>query len=258
MLYYTFTASTTATGMSKAVKSIVVLTGAGVSAESGIRTFRGSDGLWENHRIDDVATPEGFLRDPLLVHRFYNERRTLLLSDKIRPNPAHVALADFERQFDGDFLLVTQNIDNLHERAGSRNVVHMHGQLLKMRCQISERVYDIREDLTPDTLCKCCSLPGNLRPDIVWFGEVPYQMPQITRALENCQLFVAIGTSGNVYPASGFYQTARIRRARTVEINLEETGSSFDEHIYGRASVAVPDYLDQLLRARRTKGASVQ
>lgn len=244
--------------MSKPVESIVVLTGAGVSAESGIRTFRGSDGLWEDHRIDDVATPEGFLRDPVLVHRFYNERRRLLLSDDIRPNPAHTALANFERQFDGDFLLVTQNIDNLHERAGSSNLLHMHGELLKMRCQISERVYDIREDLTQDTLCECCSLPGNLRPHIVWFGEVPFHMPQITRALENCQLFIAIGTSGNVYPASGFYQTARISRARTVEINLEETGSSFDEHVYGRASVAVPEYLDQLLQTLRSAQTSIQ
>jgi len=238
-------------GMKTPVKSIVVLPGAGISAESGIRTFRGSDGLWEDHRIEDVATPEGFQRDPVLVHRFYNERRSLLLSNSIRPNPAHVALANFERAFPGNFLLVTQNIDNLHERAGSRKVVHMHGELLRMRCQISGRSFDIRGALTPDTACQCCRQPGNLRPDIVWFGEMPYHMPQIMHALENCQLFIAIGTSGNVYPASGFYQTARIRRALTVEINLEETGSAFDEHVCGPASVVLPEYLDTLLRTIR-------
>ncbi len=237
--------------MKTPVESIVVLTGAGISAESGIRTFRGSDGLWENHRIDDVATPEGFQRDPQLVHRFYNERRSLLLSDSIRPNPAHLALANFERAFPGRFLLVTQNIDNLHERAGSRNVVHMHGELLRMRCQISDRSFDIRGTLTPDTTCLCCRQPGNLRPDIVWFGEMPYHMPRIMQALESCQLFIAIGTSGNVYPASGFYQTVKTRRARTVEVNLEETGSSFDEHIYGQASMVLPQYLDTLLRSVR-------
>lgn len=226
---------------------MVILTGAGISAESGIRTFRDTDGLWEDHRIDDVATPEGFLRDPYLVHDFYNQRRRQLLADPVRPNPAHVALARFEREFPGEVLLVTQNIDNLHERAGSRRVLHMHGELLRMRCQISELVFDIRGDLGPATPCRCCGQPGNLRPHIVWFGEIPLHMPQITRALENCDLFIAIGTSGNVYPASGFYQTAKIHRAHTVEINLEETGSRFDESVYGPASVSVPEYLDQLL-----------
>lgn len=228
-------------------RSVVILTGAGISAESGIRTFRDANGLWEDHRIEDVATPEGFLRDPQLVHGFYNQRRRLLTAGSVRPNPAHVALARFEREFPGDVLVITQNIDNLHERAGSRQVLHMHGELLRMRCQMSERVYDIREDIGPMSRCQCCGQSGNLRPHIVWFGEVPFHMPQITRALENCDLFIAIGTSGNVYPASGFYQTARIGRAHTVEINLEETGSSFDEHIHGTASIAVPEYFDQLL-----------
>lgn len=232
---------------SRPVRSVVILTGAGVSAESGIRTFRGADGLWEDHRIEDVATPEGFLRDPELVHRFYNQRRRLLTGGAIRPNPAHAALARFEHSFPGDVLLITQNIDNLHERAGSRQVLHMHGELLRMRCQISDRVFDIRDDVGPLSRCQCCGQPGNLRPHIVWFGEMPFHMPQITRALENCDLFVSIGTSGNVYPAAGFYQIARTGRAHTVEINLEETGSVFDEHIYGKASVAVPQYFDQLL-----------
>lgn len=230
-----------------APRSVVILTGAGISAESGIRTFRGADGLWENHRIEDVATPEGFMRDPELVHRFYNQRRRLLTGGAVRPNAAHVALARFERDFPGDVLLITQNIDNLHERAGSRQVLHMHGELLRMRCQMSDRVYEIRDDIGPMSPCQCCRQPGNLRPHIVWFGEMPFHMPRISRALETCDLFISIGTSGNVYPAAGFHQTARMARAHTVEINLEETGSGFDEHIYGKASAAVPEYFDQLL-----------
>lgn len=233
---------------SRPVNAVVVLTGAGVSAESGINTFRAADGLWENHRIDDVATPEGFERNPQLVHQFYNQRRQLLQQEAICPNAAHIALARFEREFHGDFLLVTQNIDNLHERAGSRKIVHLHGELLKMRCAHSNLVFDITADLTCDSVCRCCNVLGNLRPHIVWFGEVPFHMHQINRALESCDLFIAIGTSGNVYPASGFYQTAKIRRARTVELNLEETGSSFDEHVYGPASIIVPEYLDALLQ----------
>jgi len=235
--------------MFRAVNSVVVLTGAGVSAESGIRTFRAADGLWEDHHIDDVATPEGFARNPQLVYQFYNERRRTLLADNIRPNPAHLALARFENEFAGEFLLVTQNVDNLHERAGSRKLVHMHGELLKMRCVNSKLVFDIRDDLGFETECRCCKTPGNLRPHIVWFGEMPFCMHQINRALENCDLFISIGTSGNVYPASGFYQTAKLCRAHTVELNLERTASSFDEHIYGPASEIVPRYLEQLLLA---------
>ncbi|MGM0632472.1 MAG: Sir2 family NAD+-dependent deacetylase [Pseudomonadota bacterium] len=230
-----------------APRSVVILTGAGISAESGIGTFRGSNGLWENHRIEDVATPEGFLRDPDRVHLFYNQRRRQLLDHAIRPNPAHTALARLERDYPGEVLLVTQNIDNLHERAGSRRLLHMHGELLRMRCQISDRVFDIREDLGPMTACQCCRQAGNLRPHIVWFGEMPFHMPEITRALEDCDLFVAIGTSGHVYPAAGFHEMARSRRAHTVEINLEATGSQFDEHIRGRASETVPRYVDRLL-----------
>ncbi len=233
--------------MTRPVKSIVVLTGAGISAESGISTFRASDGLWENHRIDDVATPEGFERNPQLVHHFYNQRRRQLLQEDINPNAAHIALARLEREFPGEVLIVTQNVDNLHERAGSRNLLHMHGELLKMRCQQTNLIFDVQEDIGFDTLCRCCQTPGNLRPHIVWFGEIPLYMPQINRALENCSLFIAIGTSGNVYPASGFYQTAKIHRARTVELNLEQTRSSFDERIHGRASIVVPEYVDQLI-----------
>ena len=233
--------------MSARAESIVVLTGAGISAESGIKTFRAADGLWENHPIDDVATPEGFERNPQLVYEFYNQRRQQLLSDQVRPNAAHSYLAKFEHEFSGKFLLVTQNVDDLHERAGSENLIHMHGELLKMRCLNSLLIFDIAEDFNFDTECRCCLSPGNLRPHIVWFGEMPLQMNKINQALESCDVFVAIGTSGNVYPASGFYQTAKIRRAHTVELNLESTSSRFDEHIVGNASEIVPKYFENLL-----------
>ena len=230
-------------------RSIVVLTGAGISAESGIETFRAAEGLWANHRVDDVATPEGFARNPQLVYEFYNQRRRQLLTPEISPNAAHSALAKFEHEFDGEFLLVTQNVDNLHERAGSQNLIHMHGELLKMRCLNSKLVFDVSEDFDYDTHCRCCRSAGNLRPHVVWFGEMPLQMNRINSALENCDMFVAIGTSGNVYPASGFYQTAKIRKASTVELNLERTGSSFDRHIRGPATECVPQFFESLLRS---------
>jgi NAD-dependent deacetylase len=230
-------------------RSIVVLTGAGISAESGIETFRAAEGLWANHRVDDVATPEGFARNPQLVYEFYNQRRRQLLTPEISPNAAHSALAKFEHEFDGEFLLVTQNVDNLHERAGSQNLIHMHGELLKMRCLNSKLVFDVSEDFDYDTHCRCCRSAGNLRPHVVWFGEMPLQMNRINSALENCDMFFAIGTSGNVYPASGFYQTAKIRKASTVELNLERTGSSFDRHVRGPATECVPQFFESLLRS---------
>ena len=230
-------------------RSIVVLTGAGISAESGIETFRAAEGLWANHRVDDVATPEGFARNPQLVYEFYNQRRRQLLTPEISPNAAHSALAKFEHEFDGEFLLVTQNVDNLHERAGSQNLIHMHGELLKMRCLNSKLVFDVSEDFDYDTHCRCCRSAGNLRPHVVWFGEMPFQMNRINSALENCDMFVAIGTSGNVYPASEFYQTAKIRKASTVELNLERTGSSFDRHVRGPATECVPQFFESLLRS---------
>lgn len=231
-------------------RSIVVLTGAGISAESGIRTFRGADGLWEEHHIEDVASPQGFARDPELVYRFYNQRRRQLLSDTVKPNAAHEALARFEQEFAGDFLLVTQNIDNLHRRAGSRKLLHMHGELLKMRCTASGTVFDIETDFDGASLCRCCRTPGNLRPHVVWFGEMPLHMEEITEALQNCDLFVSIGTSGNVYPAAGFYRTARIHNAHTVELNLEHTPSSFDLHRTGPASELVPAFFNEILASQ--------
>lgn len=237
--------------MSLPYRSIVVLTGAGISAESGIQTFRAADGLWENHRIEEVATPEGFAANPVLVHNFYNQRRYQLLQNHIRPNPAHTALAKLEyacsQRPDHEFLLVTQNVDNLHERAGSEHLVHMHGELLKMRCMVTELVFDIRDSINVDTVCQCCQQPGNLRPHIVWFGEIPLAMNQITAALQRCDLFLAIGTSGQVYPAAGFNDIARQHGAHTVELNLQTTTAPFDQHIRGPASQVVPQFVDSLI-----------
>lgn len=230
-------------------RSIVVLTGAGISAESGIQTFRASDGLWEEHRVEDVATPEGFKANPALVYRFYNERRKKLLSDQIKPNPAHDALAKLEAEFPGNVLLITQNIDNLHERAGSENIIHMHGELLKMRCEFTDQVYDIDSDFDAESVCQCCGKPGRLRPHIVWFGEMPFKMTRIYKALASCDLFLSIGTSGHVYPAAGFVQEANMAGAQSIEINLEPSavGSSFDKHIYGKAGEVLPGFVNELL-----------
>ena len=231
------------------VNSIVVLTGAGISAESGIQTFRDNNGLWENYRVEEVASPQRFAADPVLVHRFYNMRRHRLLHGGIEPNTAHLALARLEWKFAGEFLLVTQNIDNLHERAGSQRLLHMHGEILKMRCSDTGQVYPIDRDLSVEDCCECCNEQGRLRPHVVWFGEMPMEMDRIYNALENCDLFISIGTSGNVYPAAGFVQLARESGAHTVEINLEPSAvqSAFHAHIYGPAGEKVPEFTEGLL-----------
>lgn len=231
--------------------SIVILTGAGISRESGLATFRDADGIWAKVRIEDVATPEAFARDPKRVHEFYNARRRGLLDPAVQPNAAHTALAELERARPGDVLLVTQNIDDLHERAGSRDPVHMHGELLKIVCEACGDVRDCRHDLAASDSCPACGSTGTLRPQVVWFGEMPLQMDRIYAALSGCALFLSIGTSGNVYPAAGFVQEARsVAGARTVELNLEpsEGASLFHETIYGPASDVVPDYVASLLR----------
>ncbi len=231
---------------------IVILTGAGISAESGIRTFRASDGLWEEHRIEDVATPEAFARDPALVQRFYNRRRAQLQEPAVQPNAAHRALARLEREYPGEVLLVTQNVDDLHERAGSEKLIHMHGELLSLLCSHSGQRFRFAGEVSADTTCACCGTTGSLRPDIVWFGEVPYQMDRIEAALDTCTLFFGIGTSGHVYPAAGFVQQARAAGAHTLEINLEPTQSrnAFHEHHYGLASAVVPEIVERLLEGK--------
>ncbi|WP_444907167.1 Sir2 family NAD+-dependent deacetylase [Microbulbifer sp. SSSA008] len=235
--------------MKKQYQKIVALTGAGISAESGIGTFRGADGLWENHRLEDVATPEAFDRNPALVHRFYNERRQQLLSADIHPNPAHLALAELEQKFQGDYLLVTQNIDNLHERAGSEQLIHMHGELLKARCRRSGKLYPLDSDLSITDTCSCCQQAGNLRPHVVWFGEMPLEMETIYQALSDCDLFISIGTSGNVYPAAGFVECANQAGAHTIELNLERSsvGDAFKEHRHGLASQVVDTFIKEII-----------
>ena len=228
---------------------IVILTGAGISAESGINTFRDAGGLWENHRIEDVATPEAFQRDPHGVQSFYNRRREQLRDPAIQPNAAHRALAELEQALPGQVLVVTQNVDDLHERAGSRNVIHMHGELLKARCQSTETLVPADRDLDPALSCTVCGAAGCLRPHVVWFGEMPLEMERIYATLAGCERFISIGTSGNVYPAAGFVAEARASGAHTTELNLEpsEQLTAFHEHRHGRATELVPAYVRELL-----------
>ena len=224
---------------------IFILTGAGISAESGVPTFRGGDGLWEGHRVEDVATPEGFERDPELVHAFYNERRRRLSS--VDPNAAHLAIARLQREH--DVALVTQNVDDLHERAGSGDVIHMHGELLNARCEHCGTVADWSGDMDASSACGHCRKSGAMRPHIVWFGEMPLEMEAIDAAIVSAGLFVAIGTSGNVYPAAGFASIAAAHGIRTLEINPDETGISgvFDEHRRGPAGMVVPAWVEEVL-----------
>lgn len=228
------------------ITRIVILTGAGISAESGIDTFRSAGGLWEQHRVEDVATPEGFARNPDLVLNFYDMRRAAL--GNVAPNPAHMALAQLEREFRGDLLLVTQNVDDLHERGGSARVLHMHGELKSALCQSCETRSRWDATMIDRPPCPVCRAP-TLRPDVVWFGEMPYEMGRIYRALESCDLFVSIGTSGAVYPAAGFVQEARAAGARTLELNLEPSEGSrlFDETRHGPASALVPQWVGEVL-----------
>src|SRR5258708_18638092 len=231
-------------------RSIVILTGAGISKESGLDTFGDADGLWAKVRIEDVATPEACARDPARVHAFYNERRRGLRNSNVQPNAAHRALAELERRWPGEILLVTQNIDDLHERAGSRKLVHMHGELLKTRCTHCGALDAGIADLSIERVCAACREAGGLRPHVVWFGEIPLEMDRIYEALGRCGVFISIGTSGNVYPAAGFVQEVRqVAGARTVELNLEpsEGATLFEERHYGPATEIVPAYVRRLL-----------
>ncbi len=226
---------------------IVILTGAGVSAESGVATFRDAGGLWEQHRIEDVATPEGFQRNPALVYDFYNQRRAKL--GTVEPNGAHTALARLQAEHNGRVTLITQNVDNLHERGGFSGVMHMHGELTKARCMACASVHQWMDAFDGATPCPTCTHTA-LRPHIVWFGEMPFHMDMIADALGDADLFISIGTSGNVYPAAGFVQEVRARgAAHTVEINLEPSAgaSLFAECRHGPAATLVPDFVDEIL-----------
>ena len=225
---------------------VVVLTGAGISAESGVPTFRDADGLWEGHRVEDVASPDAFDLQPAVVHRFYDARRAAVAG--VEPNPAHLALARLEEHLGDDLLVVTQNIDDLHERAGSSRVVHMHGELRSALCRACRTRTPWTGDLGDFPPCPRCGA-SELRPDVVWFGEVPYEMDRIFEALDRADLFVAIGTSGAVYPAAGFVQFASGTGARTLELNLapSEVTGLFDEARQGLAGELVPRWVDELL-----------
>ena len=232
------------------MQRIVVLTGAGISQESGLQTFRGPDGLWNNEHIEDICTPEGFRRDPLRVDRFYNNLRAGLTA--VQPNAAHLALAGLEQaardgRWQGHLTIITQNIDDLHERAGSHDVIHMHGELLRLRCTGCGATPAWHGACFPDTPCPVCHAP-TLRPDIVWFGEMPYHMDTITQRLAACDLFVAIGTSGVVYPAAGFVDSVA-DHADTMLFNLEARSgpSPFDQTILGPATHTVPAWTQALL-----------
>ena len=236
--------------MSGQARGIVVLTGAGVSAESGLPTFRGAGGLWEGHRVEEVASPQAFARDPDLVLRFYDQRRAKLRDPAVVPNEAHLALAELERRWPGEFLLVTQNVDDLHDRAGSRRLIHLHGELRRALCRACAASTPWDGDLGRTDACPSCGALGRLRPDIVWFGELPYRMDEVYAALERCDVFVAIGTSGLVYPAAGFVEAARAAGAsRTIEINLEPSAVSpaFADRRAGRAAELVPALVAELL-----------
>lgn len=231
------------------MRNIVILTGAGISAESGLATFRGPDGLWEGHRVEDVCTPQALARDPVLVHRFYDERRAKLAS--VEPNAAHRALARLDATWPGELLIVTQNVDDLHERAGTKRLIHMHGELNSALCAACGDRQAWTERLSPGTCCDACGR-DTLRPDIVFFGEMPYRMDEIDRALMSADLFVSVGTSGAVYPAAGYVQTARYAGARTLEMNLEPSQGSifFEETRIGAASILVPDWVENLLEEK--------
>lgn len=229
---------------------VVMLTGAGISAESGIRTFRDHDGLWENHAVEEVATPEAWLANPGLVWKFYQARRRQML--EVQPNDAHRAVARFQDQMDS-LLLITQNVDDLHERGGAKQVLHMHGELSMMRCEYNGRVARRTEaiDLEEAFLtCRCCATPSRMRPHIVWFGEEPMEMERIYRAVETCEVFIVVGSSGHVYPAAGLVEVAKQAGAKTVLVNLEPPVNlgQYDEVHLGRAGECLPPLVNQWLQ----------
>lgn len=234
---------------------VVVLTGAGISAESGLATFRDPGGVWAKYDPMTLATPEAFEADPALVHSFYNARRAQL--NDTEPNAAHAALARLETALGDDFLLVTQNVDDLHDRAGSKNLIHMHGELRSAWCRLCDTRLYWDTDLSTETACPQCGTPGWMRPDIVWFGEMPYRMDEILAALDSSDLFVAIGTSGAVYPAAGFVELAARAGAETLELNLErsEGAALFDDGRYGPATQIVPEFVDGIISSSRTNGS---
>ena len=225
---------------------IVILTGAGISAESGLGTFRDKDGLWTKYPLEDVATPEGFARDPALVQAFYNDRRKG--AAEAQPNAAHFALARLQADWHGEVVIVTQNVDGLHEAGGALDVIHMHGELAQALCAFCGHRWPAPAEMAVNEPCPSCNGPGG-RPDVVWFGEIPYHMDRILQHLDEADLFVAIGTSGQVYPAAGFVQEAASRGIPRLEMNLDpsETSPVFTEHRIGKATKTVPVWVREML-----------
>ena len=230
--------------------SLVILTGAGISAESGLGTFRSKDGIWAKYDLAKVATPRAFAADPAMVHQFYNLRRKACL--KAKPHAGHFALAKLQRAWAGAFHLITQNVDDLHERAGSTGVLHMHGELLRAKCQSCGHVWEGPRRMAASDTCPGCGQIAT-RPDVVWFGEEPYHMDEVTRIARAAQVFVVIGSSGQVYPAAGLVEIAAEKGARCYEINLAPTGGTFHQGIYGKAGEVVPVWVDRLLQGHRAR-----
>lgn len=235
--------------MNKQYKNIVILTGAGISAESGLATFRSSNGLWNNHRVEDVASVEGFRRNPALVHDFYNDLK--LEIQKAKPNPAHLAITRLQNEYPAEISVVTQNVDTLHEKAGNKNIYHIHGQINQAVCLNCGHILETFGDVDTETVCAQCGVTGMMKPNIVFFGENLLCMDKVETLLRSCDLFVSIGTSGVVFPAAAFVQTAKYHGADTIEFTLEPTSNNFyfDRHVYGPAGQTLPSYVDGLVKS---------
>ena len=233
----------------KNYKNIVILTGAGISAESGLSTFRSQDGLWNNHKVEDVATIEAFRRNPDYVHQFYNDMRPQLY--KAKPNPAHLAITKLQQKCAAKVNVITQNVDTLHEKAGNQNVYHIHGRIDQIVCLNCGHVFNTWNEVSSEDECPQCQVVGMLKPNIVFFGENLLFMDKVDALLKACDLFISVGTSGVVYPAAGFVQIAKLCGADTIEFNMEKTSNNllFDRHIYGPAGTTLPQFVDELLKA---------
>ena len=229
-------------------QNIVILTGAGISAESGLATFRSSNGLWNNHPVEDVATVEGFQRNPAYVHDFYNELKKELV--KAKPNPAHLAITKLQKEYPAQISIVTQNVDTLHEKAENSDIYHIHGQINQAVCQNCGHIIETFGDVDTQTICPNCQVMGMMKPNIVFFGENLLCMDKVDSLLRTCDLFLSIGTSGVVFPAAAFVQIAKINGAHTIEFNLEPTSNNyyFDQHIFGKAGTTLPAFIDELIK----------
>ena len=234
--------------MNKTYRKIAVLTGAGISAESGLATFRSSNGLWNNHKVEDVASIEGFERNPALVHDFYNDLK--LEIQKAKPNAAHLAVTRLQREYPAEVNVITQNVDTLHEKAGNQNIYHIHGQINQAVCLNCGRILETFGDVDTETVCPHCHIAGMMKPNIVFFGENLLCMDKVDRLLSECDLFLSIGTSGVVFPAASFVQIAKYNNAKTYEFNLEPTSNNydFDHHVYGPAGTTLPAFVDEMIR----------